>query len=531
MLRAANSQSGSPPVRPRDARDGADAGLARLARTAADPRDGEWASTLDDVRAALSAGVVVVWRERDDVFTRVAGRGLPDAAELTAADGVSLASRLWHDEPAAVVLPLAGVPADGWALPLVRGGVRVGLVLVAGLKTSTSPGLLATVSALLSVVVVERERLQAESRERDERADMHRLAALGVMHATIAHELRGPVGALALLAPDLVAATEGASPELSSLARDVGACAARIAGLTSQVLSMARAGSEAEGVDLAELAEETARVARVHARAVGVELTCDVRVAYAHGRRDRLGQVLLNLMLNAIDACAGAARLGHRVTVRTWSDGQGGHASVADTGPGVDESVADAIFDRFFSTKRRGSGTGLGLAVAREIVEDHGGTIAVRRNEHGGATFVVSLPLRERASHPRIRCLPQTAQRVLVVDDDPVIGRAYQRALRGHELTIVSTLEAAKRALEGSTFHVVLSDLALDAPGDGVELHRFVSRLSAPPRFVFVTGGDALPADARYLATCGAPCLLKPVSIDALRAAVGDELTVEASTG
>jgi CheY-like chemotaxis protein len=241
--------------------------------------------------------------------------------------------------------------------------------------------------------------------------------------------------------------------------------------------------------------------------------------------------VLLNLMLNAIDACAGAARLGYCVIVRIWLDGEGGHASVADTGPGVDEAVAYAIFDRFFSTKRRGAGTGLGLAVSREIVEDHGGTIAVRRNEQGGATFVVSLPLRERASHPRIRCVPSSARRVLVVDDDPVIGRAYQRALRGHELTIVSTLDAAKRALEASTFHVVLSDLALDAPGDGIELHRFVSRLATPPRFVFVTGGDASPIDARYLAACGAPCLLKPVSVDVLRAVVADELTVEASTG
>jgi signal transduction histidine kinase len=106
----------------------------------------------------------------------------------------------------------------------------------------------------------------------------------------------------------------------------------------------------------------------------------------------RLTQVLLNLVLNAGAAVAGAKKDGGRVTVRVRPAGERVRIEVEDDGPGVDPKVRDRLFEPFVTTKEVGEGTGLGLAVCRGLVESGGGEIRHDASYTGGARFVVELP-------------------------------------------------------------------------------------------------------------------------------------------
>jgi two-component system sensor histidine kinase HupT/HoxJ len=114
-----------------------------------------------------------------------------------------------------------------------------------------------------------------------------------------------------------------------------------------------------------------------------------------------MGQVMLNLLINAIDACRhqpGAQRIDVAVELTDgWVD-----LRISDSGPGIPDAISTRIWDSFFTTKPVGLGTGLGLPLSRQIVGEHGGTLEATNNADAGATFIVRLPEPER-SHSGIR--------------------------------------------------------------------------------------------------------------------------------
>lgn len=111
------------------------------------------------------------------------------------------------------------------------------------------------------------------------------------------------------------------------------------------------------------------------------------------GNNNQLRQVLLNLMMNAGQAMAESSA--KRVLVSTVADGDFVRVAVADSGPGITQEVMQHLFKPFFTTKRRGLGTGLGLSVSRSIIEAHKGTLTVESAPGQGATFIVRLPVRK----------------------------------------------------------------------------------------------------------------------------------------
>jgi signal transduction histidine kinase len=108
-------------------------------------------------------------------------------------------------------------------------------------------------------------------------------------------------------------------------------------------------------------------------------------------RGARVHQVVVNLLMNAIDAC----EAGGAVTIRTRADPEieGLRIEVADTGCGIDPAIRERIFDPFFTTKPVGQGTGLGLSISYGIVQEHGGTIEVQSSPGAGSSFTVRLPV------------------------------------------------------------------------------------------------------------------------------------------
>jgi CheY-like chemotaxis protein len=198
---------------------------------------------------------------------------------------------------------------------------------------------------------------------------------------------------------------------------------------------------------------------------------------------------------------------------------------IADTGAGIPSDVLPRIFDPFFTTKPVGVGTGLGLSICHNIIAACGGEITVESAQGRGTTFRVALPVAQSKSlRPRAApSLPVQAQgrklRILIVDDEPSVVRALQRALREHDLVVAfSGVEAIEVLDSGQQFDLVFCDLMM-AQLSGMEVFDIVRRRfpALIDRFVFMTGGAFTQQAKDFLAGVSNPVVEKPFDIRALR--------------
>jgi two-component system sensor histidine kinase HydH len=239
-------------------------------------------------------------------------------------------------------------------------------------------------------VALIREQADALAATRARLAQSEKLAALGQLAATIAHEVRNPLAIMRSAAQGLLEGPGPVEDETRRPATFIIAEIDRLGSVVSSLLAFARPlRLERRPVAVAELLERAEALARDELGRAGMRL--DRRAIRGnpllHGDADLICQVLLGLVANAIEATGGDGQIVLEAGTR---DG-GVEIAVADSGPGVSPELRGRIFEPFFTTRPRG--TGLGLAVARQIVEAHGGTIGVRDADRGGACFVVRLPL------------------------------------------------------------------------------------------------------------------------------------------
>lgn len=290
----------------------------------------------------------------------LAGRDLPSRAELILEGGARQVPR-----------------TIGFTLISVRGG-----------------GGRAEGAAILFRDLTPIERRGEQERLRD------RLAILGQMVAGLAHEIRNPLATIGVLG-GLLERTLADRPEEQKLARDL---LAELRSLTRTVnarLDFVRPVSPRRmPVDLAALVEEALRVASSREPFSGrVEVAVDEDAGPIAADADQLRSVLVNLVLNAIQAmqdAAGSHEPHLAIRVAGGAGAGGVTISVSDNGPGVPVELRERIFHPFFTT--RANGTGVGLAEAQKAVLSHGGSLAVAEGEGGGTTFVVHLPAGEGAS-------------------------------------------------------------------------------------------------------------------------------------
>ena len=228
-------------------------------------------------------------------------------------------------------------------------------------------------------------QLQA-SIEQVRRAD--RLSALGELSAGLAHEIRNPLGALEgavqiLQRPELPSQTREEFAEMAG--KEVG----RLKSLLTQFLDFARPQPPQRiRTDPAMLLHSIASLATETAKLAQVEICVDVLETKPIAiDSEQIRQVLLNLVLNAIQAMPD----GGRIVLRSRQEDESVILEVVDRGPGIAPENIERIFDPFFTT--RPTGTGLGLSIAHQIVHGHGGEISVRNNPGHGATFAVALPM------------------------------------------------------------------------------------------------------------------------------------------
>jgi CheY-like chemotaxis protein len=240
----------------------------------------------------------------------------------------------------------------------------------------------------------------------------------------------------------------------------------------------------------------------------------------------RLGQVFLNLLLNAAQAIPEGHADEHEIRVCSRTDADGNAVvEIADTGTGIAEADLPLVFDPFFTTK--GDGTGLGLAIVHGTIASLGGTITVTSQQGNGATFTVVLP----RANPALVAAPASThdlacrapRRVLIIDDERLVGDAIARSL-GEE-NEVEVLTDARQALAridaGESYDVVLCDLMMPLM-TGMDLYAEVVRRvpKVASRLIFMTGG-AFTARARaFMESIKNPILEKPIDMGQLRSLV-----------
>jgi signal transduction histidine kinase/CheY-like chemotaxis protein len=360
-----------------------------------------------------------------------------------------------------------------------------------------------------------------------------RLAAVGTLAAAVAHEINNPLtfvaSALDFLREELPQQAVG--DEVCRALAEAVEGARRVRHVIQDLERVSRGGEDRPGpaaaIELRDVLTSAVNLANNeirHRASLSLELGELPRVL---AEESAVGQLFLNLLLNAAQAIEpGAARAEIRVVART--DGRGwAEVEVHDTGAGIPEEHLGSIFDPFFTTRRVGIGTGLGLWICRRTVERYEGEIEIQSQVGAGTCVRIGLPPAPvgaipQEPHPARAPAPRRG-RVLVVDDEAAIGSALKRMLgRRHDVTVLTSPRAAQRLLaSGERFEVILCDVMMREMS-GVELWHEIERLSKEQaaRVVFISGGAFTPEAEHFLRTTRNPSLGKPFDLAVVQATV-----------
>jgi len=330
-----------------------------------------------------------------------------------------------------------------------------------------------------------------------------RMRALGQLAGGVAHDLNQSLLLVTAYCDLARQSLEQPTPDLEDVREmfDIASRAALDGGdIVKRLLTFARtpADSDAERVDVARLLHDVAqltsprwRVGSKQGASIDLHVECPDGLAI-DGWPSSLREALTNLIFNAIDALPS----GGTIRLRGSNEDETVRIAVIDDGRGMPPEVQERAFEPFFSTKGE-HGTGLGLAQVFSVVERHQGRIGVHSAVGVGTTFSLVFPgsrtLPIAAPVMSTGPLPARAFRVLAVDDEPLVGRVVQRALRrlGHEVIVTESAAEALEQLAASDFDAVVSDLGLGNGMDGWGLAEEVRRRWPHVRFVLASGWAA----------------------------------------
>jgi PAS domain S-box-containing protein len=370
-----------------------------------------------------------------------------------------------------------------------------------------------------------KEDVSEQKKLREHLTHSEKLAAMGQLLASVAHELNNPLSVLTGHAAILKSTTD---PKIADRALKMGTAAERCGRIVRNFLALARRRPpERTRVGLNQVVRDALELLAYPLRVDNVEMRLELAgglptlTADAH----QLHQVVINLLSNAHYAVRETPRPRFiRVATRGGADRV--VLEVADSGAGIRPDVLERLFEPFFTTKPLGEGTGLGLAICKGIVETHGGSLTAESPPGQGAVFRMELPVEagepEALAEP-IAESPVSGKAILVVDDEPELATLLAEILGedGHRVETADNGAAALEKLRDGTYDLIISDLRmpqLDGPGLYREVARRHPRLLR--RMVFVTGDTLGPESTEFLRTSEALTFSKPFVASDVRRAV-----------
>ncbi|HEV7557108.1 MAG TPA: PAS domain S-box protein [Kofleriaceae bacterium] len=365
-----------------------------------------------------------------------------------------------------------------------------------------------------------------------------RMVSVGTLAAGVAHEINNPLAFISAnldtIAQELRRIRgEGGWAEVEGMTEEAREGVERIRQVVRGLMTFSRADEDHRvPLDVEAVLDLALNITNGEVRHRARVVKEYGGVPYVDANEARLGQVFINLLVNATEAIPEGQADRHEIRLTTRTDAAGwARIEIRDTGKGIASDVAGRIFDPFFTTKPVGGGIGLGLSICHNIIRSVGGEITFETEPGKGSVFRVALPPAAKAPAkpvaPPPRRVASRRGRVLIVDDEVVFANSLRRMLsREHEVTVANSGRAALELLRaGERFDVILCDLMMPEI-TGMDVHAQLVQLSPEQaeRMIFMTGGAFSPSGRQFLDRISNRCFDKPCDLEALRMAIRQRL-------
>jgi len=353
---------------------------------------------------------------------------------------------------------------------------------------------------------------------------LERLAATGRLAAGVAHEINNPITYVISNLEEIqseLTLVEGLET-IRRCADEALEGAARVANIVRDLRAFSGRPQQGQpSCQPAKVAESAAALMRNQIRhRARLEVDCESSPEAAI-ESGRLTQILVNLLMNACQAIPEGNIEAHFVRLSVRYESPFIVIDVSDSGTGIQADVLPHLFEPFFTTRMIGEGSGLGLSVSYALVTEVGGSIEVRSTAGEGATFSVKLPVAQAVPTAVLEPSPVPSSRrlrLLIVDDEPLVGRAVARHLRVHDVLFESSAQAAlERLRRGERFDAILTDMMMPEMS-GIQfyeqLQRELPELSR--RIMFMSGGAFGPEAHAFVAREKPTIYEKPLDLGLL---------------
>lgn len=356
-----------------------------------------------------------------------------------------------------------------------------------------------------------------------------RVASLGTLSAGIAHEINNPLAHaiinLDLLSSGLEKLTGDAKAlaELNALAEQAKLGTSRVRDIVQSLkIFSSKEEEKIAPVDLKNILESAIDLAS-HEISIRAQLVTDFTGAlYAAGNESLLGQVFVNLLVNAAQSIPEGHSRENKISVRTGINADGRpFVAVTDTGVGMSDETKKQIFDPFYTTKPMGVGTGLGLSICHGIVTSLGGAIKVVSNIGEGSTFTVTLPSARATDPPPLRAPDNEIKsvkrklKILIIDDEISFADALKTTIElEHAVqTEGSSVAALQMVLQNPDYDCIICDMMMPEM-TGMDFYQNLVRdgRGLEKKIIFMSGGAFTPQTISFLENCQNLRLAKPFS-------------------
>ena len=376
------------------------------------------------------------------------------------------------------------------------------------------------------LVLVTLDEITEWKRRQFQVMEASRLVSIGEMVAGAAHEINNPLAAVMgfsqlILRRDL-------EPSVQADVERILAEATRAARIVANLQSFAHANEPSkERVDLVNVVQRVLDLKSYELRIDNIDVITEFEMdsAFVMGDQQQIEQVVLNIAVNA-GFFMKEENGGGTLTISLRRRGRMFRLEFTDDGPGIQAEYLLKVFDPFFTTKDVGSGTGLGLSICYGIVSDHGGTITVSSAPGEGATFAIELEADEAPTAVDLATtepVPTRGQKVLVVDDEPLVAELISRTLSDLGLQVLTAADGNEviDRVDIQDFDIIILDFKMPELG-GAQLFERIEAMAenVAPRVLFITGDIHSGQVSEIVRRTGNPVLRKPFVLEDLIAAV-----------
>ncbi len=399
--------------------------------------------------------------------------------------------------------------------------------------------------------ISEQRQIQADLHQAEETLRVSdRLTTVGTLAAGIVHEINNPLSyvmgnveyALDRLSETREAMPDGLADELLDALGEANQGASRMSGIVRDLRTFSRRDDDSVGaVAVAQVIDSSINIAmnEIRQRACIERDYSDDMLVMAN--EPRLGQVFLNLLINAAQAIKPGDSTNQFIRVHATRDRDAGiTVRISDTGSGMSQEVLARVFDPFFTTKPIGVGTGLGLSICRNIIESFGGRIEVESTLDVGTTFRIWLPAATRQPDGRVRV--KTADlvsagtgssrraQVLIIDDDVLAAKALRRHLAGHRGEIELDGRGGLERFTSGQFDVAFCEIRMPDFG-GIAFYEVIAAHHPEllPRLVLVRSGPLEQRLEEFIAEHHIEVTSKPYDVEEIRGLIEQRLLLASS--